>query len=298
MAKIVPYLWFDTEAKEAVELYTSLFEDSEIIVAQEVSDSPSSVNGYFYDFELAGLLIGAFNGGPYFKLNSSISFTVLCDSKEEVQMLWDRLVDGGRELMPLQAYDFSEFYGWVEDRFGVSWQLISAEGAEYKQKIIPSLMFGGPVTGKAKEAMAYYTEIFQKGKILDVFEYEEGQANDPRAKVAHGTFEIMDTELIAADHAEGGDETFNEAFSLMVLCVTQAKIDYYWEKLSAVPEAEQCGWLKDKYGVSWQIAPSRLSELLSMGTKEQIDAVTQTYLPMRKLDLEKIERAWETGEKQ
>ena len=79
----------------------------------------------------------------------------------------------------------------------------------------------------------------------------------------------------------------------MVLCVTQAEIDYYWEKLSADPEAEQCGWLKDKFGVSWQIVPANMNELMSRGTQAQIDAVTQEFLKMKKLDKNHLERAWE-----
>lgn len=292
MERIVPQLWFDSQAREAVYFYMSLFEDSEMVVEQELEDTPSGENASFYDIKLAGQPIGAFNAGPYFILNRTISFMVLCDTKEEVQVLWDKLIDGGKEVMPLQAYDFSEFYGWVEDRFGVSWQLISSEGMEYKQKILPALTFSGPVTGKAREALTYYTDIFQGGKIGDVYEYEEGQAKHPKAEISHATFEIMDMEIAVADHAEEVADTFNEAFSLMVLCVTQAEIDYYWEKLSADPEAEACGWLKDKYGVSWQIVPSNLSELLSTGTRKQNNAVTQAYLPMKKLYLEKLERAW------
>lgn len=194
--------------------------------------------------------------------------------------------------MPLQKYDFSEFYGWVEDKYGLSWQLISSEGMEYEQKIIPSLMFSGSTNGNARDAMTYYTNIFQGGEIIDVYEYEEGQANTPEAEIAHATFKIMDMELIAADNGEDVDYEFNEAVSLMIMCVTQAEIDYYWEKLSAEPEAEQCGWLKDKFGLSWQVVPMNLSELLSTGTRKQINAVTQAFLPMKKIEIEKLERVW------
>lgn len=297
MDRIVPYLWFDDNAKEAVEFYTSLFADSEIIYAQELEGTPSGDDAATYEFKLAGQLFGAINGGPYFTFNPSMSLMVLCDTKEELQELWDKFSHNGEELMPLQTYDFSEFYGWVEDRFGLSWQLILAEGMEYTQKIIPHMMFSGPVTGKAKEAMDYYTEIFKGGNIRTIFEYGEGEAKHPDAKIAYAEFTLLDTELLAADHGESADYTFNEAFSLMVMCVTQAEIDYYWEKLSAVPEAEQCGWLKDKYGVSWQIIPANMNDLLSRGTDKQIQAVTEAFLAMKKLDIEKLENVRElTGE--
>ncbi len=292
MDKIVPYIWYDTEAKEAVDFYTSLFDDSEILVVQELEDTPSGDDTWAIDFTLAGVHFGALNGGPMFKKNPSISFTVLCDTEEEIHRLWDQLSDGGRELMPLQSYDFSELYGWVEDRYELSWQLISSEGMEYEQKILPSLLYSGDATGKAREAIEFYTEIFQGGKILNVMEYEEGQAKHPDAEIAYSSFELMDLEMSAADDGEGGDTPFNEAISLMVECVTQSEIDYYWEKLSADPEAEQCGWLKDKYGVSWQIVPHNLTELLSTGTRKQINAVTQAFLPMKKLDMAKLERVW------
>lgn len=294
MEKIVPHFWFDTEAKEAVDFYMSLFEDSEMLVVQELEDTPSGENTVAYEFNLAGHHFAALNGGPLFKINPSISMTVLGDTKEEIQTLWDQLIDGGKELMPLQKYDFSEFYGWVEDRYGLTWQLISSEGMEYEQKIIPSLLFSGEVTGKAREAITYYTDLFQGGKIHDVYEYEKDQANNAKAEIAHATFEIMDMEMIATDNGEEVDYEFNEAVSLMIMCVTQAEIDYYWEELSAVPEAEQCGWLKDKFGVSWQIVPANLSELLSTGTRKQINAVTEEFLQMKKINMEKLERIWES----
>lgn len=293
MEKIVPHFWFDTEAKEAVDFYMSLFEDSEMLVVQELEGTPSGEDTVAYEFNLAGQHFAAINGGPYFKMNPSISMTVLGDTKEEIQTLWDQLSDGGKVLMPLQKYDFSEFYGWVEDKYGLSWQLISSEGMEYEQKIIPSLMFSGAANGRAREAMNFYTDLFQGGKILDMYEYERDQANTPKAEIAHARFNIMDLDMIAADNGEEVDYDFNEAISLMIMCVTQAEIDYYWEKLSADPEAEQCGWLKDKFGLSWQIVPMNLSELLSQGTRKQINAVTEEFLKMKKINLEKLERIWE-----
>ncbi len=293
MNKIIPHLWFDTQVEEAVDFYTSLFEDSEITTVQKLEGTPSGDNAVSIEFTLTGQKFAAINGGPYFKPNPSISFTVLCDSEEEIDTLWEKFTDGGSELMPLQEYPFSPYYGWVEDRYGFSWQLIHAEGQSYKQKITPTLMFSGEATGKADEAIDFYVDVFQKGKRIDTYPFEEGQANHDEAKVMHATFELMETELIANDNGEKSDFTFNEAISLMVMCVTQAEIDYYWEKLSADPEAEQCGWLKDKYGVSWQILPHNLTELLESGTRKQINAVTEAFLEMKKLDIEKLERIWE-----
>ena len=293
MDRIVPYLWFDDDAEEAVKFYTTLFDDSEIIHQQALEGTPSGDNTVIYDFTLAGMTFGAINGGPLFKFNPSVSLSVNCDTKEEVQELWDKLIDGGKALMPLQDYPFSEFYGWVEDKYGLSWQVIYTEGFEYDQKITVQLMFSGAANGQAKEAITYYTNIFKDGVIGDIHEYGEGESHHPDSIISHANFSILDTEIFASDNGNEVDYTFNEAVSLMVMCVTQAEIDYYWEKLTADSAAEACGWLKDKYGVSWQIVPANMNDLLSRGTAAQIEAVMKEFLQMKKLDIRHLERAWE-----
>ena len=293
MERIVPHLWFNDNAKEAVNFYRTLFDDSKMMLEQKLDGTPSGENAAYYEFTLAGQLFGALNGGPHFTFNPAISISVNCETIEETEVLWQKLIEGGRALMPLQEYTFSKLYGWVEDKYGLSWQVISTEGFEYEQKLTIQLMFSGDVTGKANEAIKYYTDLFKDGVIGDFHEYEEGQAVQEDAKISHANFSILDTEILASDNGTQTDYTFNEAISLMVLCVTQAEIDYYWEKLSADPEAEQCGWLKDKFGVSWQIVPANMNELMSRGTQAQIDAVTQEFLKMKKLDKNHLERAWE-----
>ena len=293
MERIVPHLWFNDNAKEAVNFYRTLFDDSKMMLEQKLDGTPSGENAAYYEFTLAGQLFGALNGGPHFTFNPAISISVNCETIEETEVLWQKLIEGGRALMPLQEYTFSKLYGWVEDKYGLSWQVIYTEGFEYEQKLTIQLMFSGDVTGKANEAIKYYTDLFKDGVIGDFHEYEEGQAVQEDAKISHANFSILDTEILASDNGTQTDYTFNEAISLMVLCVTQAEIDYYWEKLSADPEAEQCGWLKDKFGVSWQIVPANMNELMSRGTQAQIDAVTQEFLKMKKLDKNHLERAWE-----
>lgn len=293
MERIVPHLWFNDNAKEAVNFYRTLFDDSKMMLEQKLDGTPSGENAAYYEFTLAGQLFGALNGGPHFTFNPAISISVNCETIEETEVLWQKLIEGGRALMPLHEYPFSKLYGWVEDKYGLSWQVIYTEGFEYEQKITMQLMFSGHMTGKANEAIKYYTDLFKDGVIGDIHEYEEGQAVQEDAKISHANFSILDTEILASDNGTQTDYTFNEAISLMVLCVTQAEIDYYWEKLSADPEAEQCGWLKDKFGVSWQIVPANMNELMSRGTQAQIDAVTQEFLKMKKLDKNHLERAWE-----
>ncbi len=109
----------------------------------------------------------------------------------------------------------------------------------------------------------------------------------------YGDFMLGDTWFSAMDSAHEHKFEFNEAISFMVECADQNEIDYYWEKLSAVPEAEQCGWLKDKYGLSWQIVPTDMNDMMTQGTEEQVNRVTQAFLPMKKLDVVKITEAYD-----
>jgi len=106
-------------------------------------------------------------------------------------------------------------------------------------------------------------------------------------------FTLLGQWLAAMDSAQRHEFAFNEAISLIVNCDTQAEIDYYWDKLSAVPEAEQCGWLKDPYGLSWQVAPTAMDEMMQNGTNEQIARLTQAFLTMKKFDIAELKKAYE-----
>ena len=125
----------------------------------------------------------------------------------------------------------------------------------------PSLLFAADACGKAEEAILFYERIFPGSAAGYINHYQPGEAGDPRAKTNYAELTLLGFQLVAMDHGVGGDEPFNEAFSFMVLCETQDEIDRYWDALSAVPEAEQCGWLKDKFGLSWQIVPAQMSEM-------------------------------------
>lgn len=149
MERIVPHLWFNDNAKEAVNFYRTLFDDSKMMLEQKLDGTPSGENAAYYEFTLAGQLFGALNGGPHFTFNPAISISVNCETIEETEVLWQKLIEGGRALMPLQEYTFSKLYGWVEDKYGLSWQVIYTEGFEYEQKITLQLMFSGHEIGRA-----------------------------------------------------------------------------------------------------------------------------------------------------
>lgn len=293
MQKIVPYLWYDKEAKEAALFYMSLFNQSRLINITTIGGTPSG-DAEIVSFELAGQSFMAISAGPYFKFNPSISLMVACDSVEEVDVLWKSLSEGGAVLMALGEYPFSKWYGWIQDRYGLSWQLMFVEGGGTSQKITPNLLFSGDACGRTEEAVNYYTKIFSDSGIGFFSKYGEGEAKSSKAVVNYAAFKLCGVEFSAMDNAFDVEFSFNEAFSLMVLCEDQAEIDDYWAKLSEVPEAEQCGWLKDRFGLSWQIVPACMNEMMANGSKEQIQRVTDAFLKMKKFDIASLKRAYNT----
>jgi predicted 3-demethylubiquinone-9 3-methyltransferase (glyoxalase superfamily) len=303
---ITPHLWFDKEAREAGELYTSVFPDSTITDISTLRDTPSgSVD--IVTIELAGQEFTLLSAGPLFKFTPAVSFLVSCATTEEVDDLWRKLSKGGSVLMELGEYPFSKRYGWFQDRYGLSWQVMHAGDRAIRQKITPTLMFVGDVCGKAEEAIHHYVSIFgnspspahsARGKSGegDILRYGKGEEPDKEGTVKYGAFTLLGQEFAAMDSARTHDFRFNEAISLIVHCDTQEEIDYYWAKLSADPKAEQCGWLKDKFGVSWQVVPTAMDEMLRDKDEKKLARVTEAFLKMKKFDIAELQEAYE-GEK-
>lgn len=276
--KIIPNLWFDG-AKEAVDFYISAFPDSRVIATSYYPNSSEEGLADFQrdfagkeltiDFELGGQRFTAINGGPTFTFNPSTSFMVNFDpsgddqARERLDELWAKLLDGGEVLMDLKEYPYSKHYGWVKDKYGLTWQLIltNPEG-EPRPFIIPSLMFSQENTNHAKEAIDFYLSIFKDSRLGTTAQYTAPTGPAQAGALMFADFMLEGQWFAAMDSGEEQDFTFNEAVSFLVACKDQTEIDYFWEKLSAVPESEQCGWLKDKYGVSWQIVPENLDQLL------------------------------------
>lgn len=299
MQKITPHLWYDKEAKVAAEFYTSVFPDSKINNVTTLHDTPSGDTNVV-SFEVLGYQFMAISAGPIFKLNPSISFMVNFDpskdsnAKANLDAIWTKLIDGGKALMPLDKYPFSEHYGWVQDKYGLSWQLILTNpNGEERPPIIPSIMFVGDMSGKAEEATNFYFSVFKDSKRGTIARYPAGMESDKEGTVMFTDFQLENQWFAAMDSAQDHKFALNEAISLIVNCDDQEEVDYFWEKLSAVPESEQCGWLKDKYGVSWQIVPKEMNEMMEKGNKEQIDRLTQAFLPMKKLEVAKLKEAYE-----
>ena len=170
MPTITPHLWYDSEARAAAEFYAAVFPKSSITHVTTLHDTPSG-DSEVVSFELWDHPFMAISAGPLFKFNPSISFMVNFDpsqdkdAKTRIDAVWNKLAEGGTVLMPLDKYPFSERYGWIQDRYGLSWQLILTNPAgEVRPPIITSLLFVGDVCGKAEEASDFYLSIFKDSK--------------------------------------------------------------------------------------------------------------------------------------
>ncbi|MCB0313294.1 MAG: VOC family protein, partial [Calditrichaeota bacterium] len=239
-------------------------------------------------FQVMGYDFMAISAGPMFKINPSISFHIRCRTVEEVDAIWHKLSDGGTVMMELGSYPFSKRYGWIQDRYGVSWQVIHTEG-DFRQRIMPALMFVGDVCGKSEAAMQFYASVFPNSKVQVLARYAGGEGPDREGTVMYAQFNLNGQEFSAMDSAMMHNFSFNEAISFIVNCKDQAEIDHYWEKISAVPQAEQCGWVKDKYGLSWQIIPENMGELMGKNPAK----TTPAMLRMKKIIIADLEKAGE-----
>jgi predicted 3-demethylubiquinone-9 3-methyltransferase (glyoxalase superfamily) len=299
MQTITPHLWFDTQAREAAEFYVSLLPGSKIMNVRTLSNTPSG-DCDVVSFELAGQSFMAISAGPYFKFNPSVSFQIKCSREDEVDALWGQLSPSSKVLMPLDTYPFSRRFGWLEDKYGLSWQVMHVGTRPPARRITPMLLFVGDICGKAEEAINFYASVFNgapdrarmgEAKAEVLARYGRGEEPDQEGNVRYSQFSLGGQEFAAMDSARGHKFAFNEAVSFLVPCDTQEEIDYFWAKLSADPRAEQSGWLKDNYGLSWQIVPAIMSELMYGDDKKRIERVTQAFLKMKKFDIGALKRA-------
>jgi predicted 3-demethylubiquinone-9 3-methyltransferase (glyoxalase superfamily) len=291
MQKIMPCLWFDNQGEEAARFYTSLFDGSKMGRMARYGEAGPGPEGSVMTvtFQLEGRDFMAINGGPQYTFTPATSFFVTCATEVEIDVLWRELSKGGQVFMELASYPFSRKFGWAADRFGVSWQLNLADRG---RKITPFLMFVGRQHGKAEEAMKFYASLFPGSSIEQVERYGAGQG-ETEGTVMHGRFTLSGGEFMAMDSAREHASTFTPAVSFAVDCRTQEEVDDLWKKLSQGGTEGQCGWLDDRYGVSWQIVPSVLPEMLLDGNAERAKRVMEAMFPMRKLDIAALRRAYE-----
>lgn len=281
MQRIVPNIWFDHTAAEAAAFYTSAFDAGRILHTEHyptegLLDFQADLAGdvLSVDFEVDGFRFTAINAGPEFPVNPSLSFTLsfpAADTEAAARLdgLWTALSEGGTVMIPLAGYDFSPRYGWVLDRYGVGWQFLTTpEPAPF---IRPCLLFGNVAKGRTLEAVEHYTSVF--GGRIDRVDRDADQDGADADGVRYAEFELLGQKFIALESHGEQDFTFSCGVSLLVECAGQEELDRYWGQLSAVPEAEQCGWCTDRFGVSWQLIPDNLAEL--MGTPDAFAKLMQ-----------------------
>ncbi len=291
MQKITPFLWFDRNAEEAAEFYVSAFKGSKIVGKTRYNEASSKASGLpagtvlTVDFKLGGQDFSALNGGPAFKFSPATSFFVWCASEKEISQMWKKLSEGGTVRIELGKYPFAEKYGWCEDRFGVNWQLMLHEN---RQKITPALLFVRKHAGMSEEAMRFYTSIFKDSGIDSVNRDEKTKVN------LHARFRLAGQDFVAFESPIEHPFDFTEAVSFVINCDDQKEIDYFWDKLKegGDPAARQCGWLKDRFGVSWQVVPAALGKMLMDKDPKRSSRVLDAMMPMKKLDLKALKDAY------
>lgn len=293
MQKITPFLWFDNNAEEAASFYTSLFKNSSIGATVRYGDSGPGPKGSVMTiaFKLNGQDFAAINGGPVFKFTPAVSLFTYCKTEQEINTLFEKLSAGGEIMMPLAKYPFSEKYAFFKDKYGLAWQLILSNNKEH---IAPCLLFVGKNLGKAKAAVEFYVKVFKHAKIDHMQLYEKEDNGNKIGTVMHSSFFIEGQEFISMDGAGPHKFSFNESLSFVVNCDTQEEIDYFWKELTKGGAEAECGWLKDQFGVSWQITPTILPKLMQ-GNKdaEKANRVMKAILQMKKIDIAKLQQASE-----
>ena len=294
---IVPCLWLDDQAEDAARFYTQTFPDGRITAVSHFPESgdnpaakpPGSV--LTVELEIAGQRFTALNGGPQFVMNPSISFFVHSDTVGATDRLFATLAEGGQVLMPLDAYPWSERFGWVKDRFGVSWQVITGRRGSTRATIVPCLMFTDAQHGRAEEAMQTYTRIFPDARIESVERYDGGDGT--KGTVKHARFVLAGQDMIAMDSPVEHGFTFDEGLSLQVMCRGQREVDRYWAELSAGGEEGPCGWLKDRFGLSWQVVPDTMAEWLTSDDIAARDRAFAAMMQMKKPDIAALQAAFD-----
>jgi predicted 3-demethylubiquinone-9 3-methyltransferase (glyoxalase superfamily) len=293
MQKIIPHLWYDSDAETAARRYAALIPGSEVGRIVRYPEAGREIHGrepgsvMTVELRLGDTHLIALNGGPLFRFTPALSLFVVLEDAAAVDRLWQGLMDGGTEMMALDRYDWSERYGWVADRWGLSWQVMLGRRADTGRTVTPMLMFGGANAGRAEEAIALYTSVFANASVDGIRRHGDGPS---AGTVMHAQFRIDGQALMAMDNA--AEIPFSEALSLLVNCEDQAEIDRLWSALSAVPAAEACGWLKDRFGVSWQIGPRALGEMMASDDRAAVERLTAAFMRMKKLDLAALERAF------
>lgn len=274
-------LWCNGSTDEAAQFYTRVFRDASIV---------KQVPGLTTALSIHGFQLSLINGDDRYVPNQYISCILNFDpllfggeaqARAYLDELYEELSTGG-VLMELGEYPFSPRYAWVRDRFGMTWQLMLTNPAgDPRPFVVPSFMFGGTNHGNAEEATNGWISMFDDARRGTLYHYPEGSPLEADA-VMFTDFNLHGTWMAAADSGTFHDFTFTPGVSVVLSCRTQEEINYYWEQLSAIPEAERCGWCVDRWGISWQVVPHNIAELMAD------KAAREKILLMGKIDLSQL----------
>jgi predicted 3-demethylubiquinone-9 3-methyltransferase (glyoxalase superfamily) len=275
--KIFPCFWFTSEAREAASFYCSVFDNAGV----------TEDNGVVTTFEVAGEKFMCLNGRTENGFNPSVSFYTVCETEEELDRYWTAFLKGGQVMMPLDKYDWSEKYGWVRDKYGISWQLSLSTMDAVGQKFSPTFMFTGTELGNAEKALQHYTSVFPDSSVRGILRYPAGQKDE--GLVQHAQFSIAGYVMMCMDSSYDHGVAFNDSISFVVTCRDQEEIDRFWERLTEDGKENMCGWLSDRFGISWQIVPDILGKLMSDPHRSQ--RVMKAFMKMKKFNIRELENA-------
>ncbi|SDF58389.1 VOC family protein [Chitinophaga filiformis] len=273
---IFPCIWFDGKAKEAFDFYVSVFPNSRI-----TDENPIVVKALLDGTEIMGL-----NGGPMYKPNPALSFMWVSNDKVAIAQIWEKLAEDGRIFMQLDSYPWSASYGWIEDRYGVSWQLYYGADDWKYNKLVPTLMFGQAQQGQCQQALDFYERTFPAYKNDGLLRYSEGPMT---GQIQHTQFTLNGHLLMAMDSGVPQHMTFTEGVSLVLECDDQETIDYYWNAFTKSGEEGLCGWCKDPFGISWQVVPKNIGQLLFKSHNPQ--KAQEALMQMRKIEITELQNA-------
>lgn len=293
--KLHPCIWLTDGAAEAANLYISAFQSGRVLNKTYFSAAAAEVSGQkqgsecTVDIEVAGQTLQLLNGGPYFQHSPSMSLFAVCGSAQEVDAIYAKLSPGGKTLLALGEYPFSRRYAFFSDKFGVHWQLMLEEGA--KPRIIPCILFGGEKQGTGTKALEFYKTLFKNTNVLMDERYGKNQGA-PEGAIMHARLLLEGSPLVIMDGNSPDPMPMSGALSLVVMCDDQKEVDHYWEKIAAKGAEAQCGWINDEFGVTWQIVPRGLDELVT-GDNEKASRAFKAMADMKKIDFETIRRAYD-----
>jgi len=275
---ITTCIWCNNNGKDVAAFYCRVFPDAGM----------DSQNDFVTCFHIGDTPIMTLNGGPEFRPNPSFSFYVTIQTESELRSVWDQLSAGGKIMMPLEKYPWSNLYGWLVDQYGVSWQLTLGEISDVGKRVVPFLMFSDQQQGKAENAIDFYQHLMQPAKDPVIVRYDPDQVSID-AKVVHSRFYIGKNLFMAIDGGVPQPFNFDEGVSFVIYCDDQQEVDYYWDKITEKGKESVCGWCSDEFGVSWQIVPVQIFDILKQ--PERRDRFFKIMMKMKKLVIADLEKA-------